>query len=65
MVFYAQLDASTRKLLTYDVLCTLKATGMLAFINIIFCQTGVKSHHPLGIKTSDEGIFFWVGLREK
>ena len=57
IVFYAQLDASTDKLLTYNVLCTPKATVMHAFINIIFSKPGVKSHHPLGIKTPNEGYF--------
>ena len=67
MVFYAQLDATWGKLLTYDVLCNPKATGMHAFINIIFSQTGVKSHRPIGIKTSDEGYFFlgWVTWKVK
>ena len=61
IVFYAQLDASTDKLLTYDVLCTPKSTVMHACINIIFSQPGVKSHHPLGIKTPNEGYFLgWV-----
>ena len=47
-------------------ICTPKATVMPAFTNIIFCQTGVKSHHPIGIKTSDGGyFFFWVCLHEK
>ena len=63
--FYALLDAFTGKLLTYDVFCTPKAAVLHAFINLIFCQTGVKSHHPMGIKTSDGGNFFLVGLHEK
>jgi hypothetical protein len=60
--FYAQLDASTGKLFTYDIFCTPKAAVLHAFINVIFCRTGVKSHHPMGIKTSDGGYFFlgWV-----
>ena len=62
IVCNAQLDASTVKLLIYDVFCTPKAKIMHAYIDIIFCQPGVKSHNPIGIKTSDEGYFFlgWV-----
>ena len=67
MVFYAWLDASTVKLFTYDVFCTPKAAVLHAFINVIFCQAGVKSHHPMGIKTSDGGNFFlgWITLKVK
>ena len=64
IVFNAQLDASTVKLPTYDVFCTLKAKLMHAFIDIIYCQTGVKSHPSIGIKTFHKG-FFLVGLHEK
>ena len=44
---------------------TPKATVMQVFINMKFCQTGVKSNHPIGIKTSEKGYFFWVGLLDK
>ena len=43
----------------YAVFCTPKIAVLHAFINVIFCQTGVKSHHPMGIKTSDGGNFFF------
>ena len=59
--FDAQLYDSTGKLLTYDTFCTPKATVMHVFINMKFCQTGVKSNHPKGIKTSDKGYFFGLG----
>ena len=62
--FYPKLDASTGKLLSYDVFCTPKATVMHAFINTSFCQTGAKSRHQ-GSKLLTEGTFFWFGLHEK
>ena len=55
LVFNAQLDTSTDKLLTYNVFCTYKSMVMHSFIDIIFFQTGVKPHHPIVIKTSDKG----------
>ena len=59
IVFNAHLDAPTGKLLTYDVFFTPKAKVMHAFIDIIFFQTGVKSHHPIGIKIYNKGYFFF------
>ena len=55
IVSNAQSDASTGKLLTYNVFCTPKARVMNTFFDIKFCHTGVKSHQPIGVKISDEG----------
>ena len=44
----AQFYDYTDKLLTYNVFSTYKSMPMRSFIEIIFCQTDVKSHH-LGV----------------
>ena len=30
-----------------------------------FCQNGVNSHHPIGIKSSHKGYFYCFGVHQK